>query len=705
MLTAAASDARHHASPSVAGATPVDRPAGYRIPLAPPLHGQQHWVPPGHAIRVAGAEIPGMVYAGIPPLTKGKHYEPSLIDPGLPVAEFGTREVKRGLWITYAALTPQERRGYVNWLASGKTCLEVDIRFVFLYFYGLERRLLIDSKLDPMAAAEAPAIVAELHHLIEHYGRKDSSFGNAAAALIYWVENDGCPPALYSTKAPAFLRVYGLKTYTQIAVGQSIASGVPLSAKLALAWLLADGIAYVRDIVKAHRADFDRLYQHLYEKAFGQGVVPQRGSVLMKLQYRASSPGLVENPLLLRDIGDVPDPSQSKASLDAVKAVFDEASAEIERFARLMDIRAGNRETLDVLSQLPMPLWAHSPRAVILALCEKVQAGPIVIRLSELLVLIDKTAVPGKHAAICVSRVLDDMGVAIEYELSGGRGVKADQLLVLFPTPPEHDPKALHTSYRDATNALALAMVAVTADGPVSEAALRYLRGRLDEWPDATLRSAARLRAHLLLIASEPAPLPAVKKRLGKVTPAQAEQLAALAVGVVVAAGEPSPAAMKALARIYKALELDPKRATSDAHATAAGGGKSGDAGFSLNRHRIAALQIDTAKVSALLSGIFRVEDAAQAVPAPEARAPQAQQAVPERLLGLDPQHASMARQILAKASWTRAELLALASPLNLMLDGALERINDAAFDAHDIPFTEGEDPVETNPEIMEILK
>ena len=64
-----------------------------------------------------------------------------------------------------------------------------------------------------------------------------------------------------------------------------------------------------------------------------------------------------------------------------------------------------------------------------------------------------------------------------------------------------------------------------------------------------------------------------------------------------------------------------------------------------------------------------------------------------------------MARQILAKASWTRAELLALASPLNLMLDGALERINDAAFDAHDIPFTEGEDPVETNPEIMEILK
>ena len=36
------------------------------------------------------------------------------------------------------------------------------------------------------------------------------------------------------------------------------------------------------------------------------------------------------------------------------------------------------------------------------------------------------------------------------------------------------------------------------------------------------------------------------------------------------------------------------------------------------------------------------------------------------------------------------------------MLDGALEHINEAAFDNYDIPFTEGDDLIEVNAEILE---
>jgi hypothetical protein len=39
---------------------------------------------------------------------------------------------------------------------------------------------------------------------------------------------------------------------------------------------------------------------------------------------------------------------------------------------------------------------------------------------------------------------------------------------------------------------------------------------------------------------------------------------------------------------------------------------------------------------------------------------------------------------------------------MELMLDGALERINEAAMDKFDLPITEGEDPVEVNMEIAE---
>ena len=68
----------------------------------------------------------------------------------------------------------------------------------------------------------------------------------------------------------------------------------------------------------------------------------------------------------------------------------------------------------------------------------------------------------------------------------------------------------------------------------------------------------------------------------------------------------------------------------------------------------------------------------------------------------MDSSHSALARLLLSRPHWAREELIDAAADLDLMLDGALERINEAAFDAYDIPFTEADDPVEINPEILE---
>ena len=73
--------------------------------------------------------------------------------------------------------------------------------------------------------------------------------------------------------------------------------------------------------------------------------------------------------------------------------------------------------------------------------------------------------------------------------------------------------------------------------------------------------------------------------------------------------------------------------------------------------------------------------------------------------LGLDAAHSSFARILLTRPQWTRQELLDVAEDLDLMLDGALERINEASFDAHDLPLTEGDDPIEVSNEILEKLE
>src|SRR6185312_259091 len=107
---------------------------------------------------------------------------------------------------------------------------------------------------------------------------------------------------------------------------------------------------------------------------------------------------------------------------------------------------------------------------------------------------------------------------------------------------------------------------------------------------------------------------------------------------------------------------------------------------------RIAALQKDTARVSALLSEIF-VEEA----PVPEASPPAEPEPsdVPISPLGLDESHTALVRLLLSRPQWTRAELEDAAADLGLMADGALEQINEAAFDAFDAPLCEGDDPID----------
>ena len=80
---------------------------------------------------------------------------------------------------------------------------------------------------------------------------------------------------------------------------------------------------------------------------------------------------------------------------------------------------------------------------------------------------------------------------------------------------------------------------------------------------------------------------------------------------------------------------------------------------------------------------------------------------VPESsvVMGLDSVHSAFVRMIISRPHWSRSELEDVAADLELMLDGALERVNEAAFDKFDIPLTQGDDPIETNTEILDKIE
>ena len=76
----------------------------------------------------------------------------------------------------------------------------------------------------------------------------------------------------------------------------------------------------------------------------------------------------------------------------------------------------------------------------------------------------------------------------------------------------------------------------------------------------------------------------------------------------------------------------------------------------------------------------------------------------PSTLLGLDDAHSTFLRLLVSRPRWTRQELLDAAADLELMLDGAIEQVNEASLDHWDEPLTDGDDPVEINQELAQRL-
>ena len=165
--------------------------------------------------------------------------------------------------------------------------------------------------------------------------------------------------------------------------------------------------------------------------------------------------------------------------------------------------------------------------------------------------------------------------------------------------------------------------------------------------------------------------------------------------------GQPDPARIAAAEEVHKALGLDDGLVYSDLH----GGGA--QAGGELDEGRIAAVRSDSEKASAILEDVFGdgggdpLRDEMMADVARMAAEPGVEVAevaivetkggrgllerlgsAMEALRGLDPKHVPFALDVSKREHWTEKDLADLAEKHGLMLAGALETINEWAWDA-----------------------
>ncbi len=627
-----------------------------------------------------------------------------------PVATQGEfTERQTNYWPSYSEISPSARRAYLNWLASGRSHPEADIGYVFLFFYGIERRALVDANSDPEARSDMPLIAQELRRLLTIYGEKSGSFRNYAGSLLDWIELSTHPEKLYRRPVPAFSRTYEMPMYLRLALGQAAGDGVPLPAALALGWARLDPNIVLRKPATRCAEEFDTLFVQKYPETFGTGMVLPHNRTKLKFVYRPASAGFHGYGNIQLTFGDTTDISVVAAPARKLQQFVEDCTTAIEPYSRLVGRNPNARTSFEGLLLLPLNLWPQGARQALDELQKRVGSNYLVMPLRDLLALFGAKEALSKDRFQALAGVLESMSIALEPDiLGGGKVPKPEEDIVLFQVPPDEQIERGTPSYQVALLTLQLSSAISRADGEFSDAEINHQREEISSWSHLTPGLQRRLLANLQLLASAPVSLATLKKKLEPLELSARETIATFMATVAQSDGTVTPDEVKVLQKVYKALGVDPKKVFSDLHAATVGtvpkGAKIEDVGFRLDPARIVVLQRDTEKVSALLAGIFKEEDLAPSVPTIEAdTAPD--EDMPSGFLGLDESHTRLARMLLSRPQWSRQELEDAAGDLELMLDGALERINEASFDLFDIPLIEGNDPMEVNSEIHEKIQ
>jgi uncharacterized tellurite resistance protein B-like protein len=684
--------------------------AGYSIPAPAKELQSTRWLCHHETVDIAGFRIGGFLYVGPSLTARSGREDPALIDPRRQVAATGTfTERHTDYWPSYSELSAFGRRAYLEWLADGKKAPNADIGYVFLYFYGLERRIVQDILEGGASQEELPLLMGELNRLFSIYAEKSRSFKRYCGQLIELldvVEYSARPDEKGMEDLPW---CPGIPFRLRLALAQSVEDGKPISAELALAWAERDPAIFRGTAINRCATEFRKLFPSVYTATHGTGIKVARNRTRLKLMYQPASSGFSDLPAIDLDCGSIPDITALAVPLKKLQMIVDSCAESLGKYSRHLGKEGASRHDLEAVLSLPPAIWPDKTRASLQAIRDRVGNGFELLTIGELFRIFDSPADLGKDKLAAVVRALATEGIGVEPDaLRAGRSRKTDEKLVLFQTPCPAEDVQETASYNIGRLCVELAAAVAHADGDFSAVELDHLYRCIDRWEHLTASARLRLHAYAQLLMCGPVALSSIRKKAETLDAQSREEIAAVAATMVLADGVATPEEVRMLEKIYQQLGLErgsvysnihSARPHADAQAKKQDKNGTNENTFVLDAAKIAELKESSDRIAERLAEIF-TED--QEVSPPAAPEPPAEPGAPSTLLSLDQAHSAFARILITRPVWQRNELLDVAQDLDIMLDGALERINEACLDEFGIPFTEGDEPVEINPEIRE---
>jgi uncharacterized tellurite resistance protein B-like protein len=718
------------------------------------------WVPPGKTTKVAGYEIPGMVYVGegLSSINNVRASETSLINPQLRVKrDRPDIEGKQMPYSTsYSQMPPACRAAYLDWLSTGRCHLDIYIGYIWLFFHGLERRVFhdllnVNFQTQPDKRQELDQIVAEVERLNKIYGGQNLSGG-----IRYKVETflDICQVMRSADLSQTIDPSKSKSLLLQVGLGQWVEKGKPIPADWALAWYSRLSSFALPMAASRCPEEFQALFRLRYAQKYGEGMKLKSGKSRLTTVYYPASQSFWGRAVTV-PIGNLPDVTRFAAKVRKIGEVIETCRTELEPLSRFLGRNPDSRHTHSAIALLPGDLLSTHGGDLVKQLqhwlkqvFSDAEMQVAVISGQDLLQhwsganpeKLTKTEATG------LSKFLELLGYGIEPDLRlGGAAPTLKNQVALFRLSQPH-PATRSDQYVQATLVAHLAIAVASGTEAPSPIEREFLESYLKETVDLEAAERSRLQAHIHWLVHEKPTLRSLKARIEPLEPPQRGAIAQLLVRVAAADGQINPQEVQMLEKAYILLGRDSQTLYSDIHdlstavRTAATepitvrkaaprrghaippkpGKQQPAAGLTLDMTLVQSKLVESQEISNLLADIFVDEDGLAAQKAvsqirkektapggkrSRKKHPDASAAPTAReIAGLDADHSALLLALNQRPIWQRAELEAIAASLNLMLDGALEVINEAAFDHQDEAVVEGHDSIEVNVDVLREL-
>ncbi len=688
------------------------------------------WIPQTTSISVAGYTITeGMFYVGndLKSVNGYNDIEPALIDPSLPINHDNPdiEGKKMSYWPSYSAITPESRAAYLEWLSGGRRDPDANIGYVFMFFYGLERRVIFDAQTSEEARCEVDVILTEVKRLISIYGDKSSSFRNYASDFVDILSIKYADDKVYRSLPAIRPRGYELPINIKIGLGQIALDEIPLSPEWAFVWAVSDPLTYLKTPAQRCKSEFEALFKLRYRKKYGDGIVLKIRSRMLEIKYHAASSSFTGLTIAIKGLPDV---FSYAEPINTLRMIANSCSDELDAYSRFLGRNPDKVGSIEAVSLLPRELFSDSDNEEIASYRRQINSmvGDRGCSVFDLNGVIDDA--PFKYSLSITKKefhalgvLLENIGIGIEPDVRFGGAIPANGKVALFKSG--NITKTPSDSYTSASIIVYLCVAVANADNAITPDEEQTINHIIESFSDITEDERMRLRANFEWLKTSGTSLTSLKRRITDLPTETKNLIAEHIVRVANADGNVSPDEIRILRKTYDLLGFETRQLFSNIHQATttpvtvqhaesasvaftipsppADTIKKSGTSLRLDMAEIRRKEAESQKLKELLDSVFANEETEIRVVSHSDNA----EAVVS-IMNLDALHSGLVRHLIQKESWTRSELETIASEKRFLIDGAIDVINEASFDEYGDALIEGDDPVEINPAVAkEILK